>query len=189
MNIPILVVTPEDGPEITVDSIDVIVPITGRRKIGPRDISGLLSVIEIVSREQEKISTFYSGRDLGKVVESIVQHYHDLAVRQLSRTKEFRDDMLTWLRAIAIVLDSVSRAATHKEKDSRLRGAIDVIEGAISGLRRESFEIKSGSGSYFPFDDVFRSDYPTRELIERIRELETQLKEAGKPTANEGVPY
>jgi hypothetical protein len=72
-------------------------------------------------------------------------------------------------------------AGTHAEKNARLRGAIELLESAVEKLRHQHLE---DLFSIYHWPDVFRSDYPTRSLMERIHDLERQLKEL-QPSSNE----
>lgn len=89
--------------------------------------------------------------------------------------KAFRDDCVNWLRAISMIVESVGNASTHGEKAARCRGAVELVESAIEKLRRRNFD--SPHSWQFWMDDCFRSDYPTREYVRRIHELEAELKE------------
>jgi len=170
-------VFPENCPENRrMDSIELELPMGQSRNFTAQEAVDSLAVIKEINAQQETIQRFFGGSQLADVVRAVIEHHKELAVRQLRRTKEFRDDLIVWLRAMAIIADSVASASTHREKDARLRGMLEVIEGAISTLRKESFDIVLYNRSYYPFDDVFRSDYPTRQLMERIRELENQIK-------------
>lgn len=88
----------------------------------------------------------------------------------------FRDDCVNWLRAVSLVVESVGNAATHSEKTSRCRGAVEIVESAIRKLRERSFD--SPFNWRFWNDDCFRSDYPTREFVRRIHDLEAELAHA-----------
>lgn len=171
-----------------VREVEVVISGSDRRKVSIADINSYFDLINQLSSEQDTIKTHFSGSFADKL-RYVLDHYRDLATRQLRRTKEFRDDMLTWLRAMAIVVESAGNASTHREKAARIRGAIEIIEGAVSTLRKQEFEI--GHGSYFPFDDIFRSDYPTRELLARIQELEAVVtdKAIKEPGTSDGMPF
>lgn len=163
----------------TAQSVDLVVPVEGVRRFTASEAADLREVVRIVSEHQERMGRYYSNR-LPEVIRSVIGHYHDLATGQLRRTKEFRDDVMIHLRALALVVEMAGSAATHAEKNARLRGVGELIGGAIEKLRRERFEISSVGWPMF--EDVFRSDYPTRELLQRIRELEAEnARLSGEP--------
>jgi hypothetical protein len=107
-----------------------------------------------------------------------LRHYEDKAVSALRDTKQFRDDMLTYFRALVIVLDMTGNAATHAEKNARLRGAVELLEQMAERLRLEIVF------SHFHWRDAFASDWPTRRLLERVHELERELSELRSSQAN-----
>lgn len=130
--------------------------------------------IEVLKKHQTKQGVFQHTHNLAQRIKSVMEEYDSTARKALRCSKEFRDRMIIDLRAMTLVLTMVGNASTHKEKDSRLRGCIEILEGAITRLERESFDINLCNQPHF--DDVFRSDYPTRHYLERIRELEESLK-------------
>lgn len=86
-------------------------------------------------------------------------------------------DYLTYFRALVIVLEMTGQAATHREKDARLRGAIELLEGMIQKLRYSDLGAMLGG---FRWPDIFRSDWPQQRLLDRVRVLEAELAEARK---------
>jgi hypothetical protein len=104
---------------------------------------------------------------------AIIQHYKNFAAESASQTNTFRDDMLAWLRGMAINAESVSWAGTHREKDARLRGLVEVIEAAIKRVQ----EIRTyGYQWHTSLNGWMQSDYPVREYKQRIYELEAEIR-------------
>jgi hypothetical protein len=169
-----------DGHITTAKVVEVVVPVKGRVRLTIEQVLALFKVQEYIEGHEKNLSFHYSA-DMEIRVRSVVERYHDLAVTQLREAKAFRDDMITWLRAIAIVAQQTASAGTHHEKDVAFRGLIATVNGAISKLRQEEFGIKPGQRSWFPYHDVFEADYPTRKLLDRIHELERQVKELSEP--------
>jgi sugar phosphate isomerase/epimerase len=138
-------------------------------------LAGECEDAHVYLREHEKNQCVYHHhRNLRQHIQAVIEEYRSQTVNALRAAKEFRDRMLVDLRALEMVLHMVSNASTHKEKDARLRGCIELIGGAFQRLEREQFEIAACNHPHF--DDVFRSDYPTRHYVERIRDLERQLE-------------
>ena len=138
--------------------------------------------LELLRKHQLKQAIFRHSDTLAQRIGAVMEEYHQTATNALQAAKEFRDRMIIDLRAMSIVLTMVGNASTHKEKDARLRGTLEIVESAISRLERERFDIDCCNHPHF--DDVFRSDYPTRHFVDRIRELQEQIKmlESALPT-------
>lgn len=132
------------------------------------------TIPDIIKEHSERLRCYHCGTDEEKIAH-IIQDYHDNAVRALNEVKYFRDDLQTYLRAVALVLDMVGNASSHREKNARLRGALELLESGIGRLRESTFEFTLGCRLLS--NDIFRSDYPTRQLLERIHALEDELKQ------------
>lgn len=142
---------------------------------GPKDpATQLAEVEELIKSHQEKTNHYQHFGSAAERVKAVLRQYEDKAVSALRDTKQFRDDMLTYFRALCIVLEMTGQAATHAEKNARLRGATELLEQMADRLRRTDLEIVF---SHFYWRDAFASDWPTRRLMERIHELENELKE------------
>lgn len=133
---------------------------------------------DIVIRYEQQNRVGYAG-DLDWRVDQMIRHYQNIATNQLAGVKATRDDMLVWLRALAMVAEMAGNAGTHAEKNARLRGMVELIEAAIQKLREQEFNFQ---WSTWHMPDIFRSDYPVVQYIRRIHELEAQLRE--QATAN-----
>lgn len=131
---------------------------------------------DIVTHYEQENHVGYAG-DLDWRVNQMIRHYQDIATNQLAGVKAVRDDMLIWLRAMAMIVEMVANAATHAEKNARLRGVIEMIETSVQRLREQEIGFQ---WSTWRMPDLFRSDYPVVQYIRRIHELEEQLKEAQK---------
>lgn len=136
--------------------------------------------LESYIREHQKLMrTYYSYDDLPSGVNNVIEHYRALAANALQNTKNFRDDVIVWLRAMSLVLEMTGNAATHREKGARLRGCIEMIESAMQKLRAAEIGFQS---TYYHWDDIFRSDFPVRSYIEKIHKLQDELKAARNGT-------
>ncbi len=151
--------------------VELVQPVLGSRKVTADEVAELFEIVKIVSEEQEKNNHFYRER-LPGVVRQMLAHYRSVATGQLQRTKDFRDQIVLQLQALKIVADGVGAGQTHTEKNARLRLLIEVIGGAITTLMETKFDIND----YDPwrYDNVFRSDYPTRELFRKIHDLQSE---------------
>lgn len=148
---------------------------------GKNDIAGQLAEVDEMVRQHQTKQNFHQG--FGSTAErakSVLREYEDKATSALSDVKAFRDDMLTYFRALVLILTMTGEAATHAEKAARLRGAIELLESAIEQLRKKDLDLLF---SMWRWPDLFRSDWPTRRLMERIHDLERELKDAQALTA------
>jgi hypothetical protein len=98
----------------------------------------------------------------------VIKHYRDMVTNSLASSEKFRDDLHAWLRGMAICLDMVANGSTHSEKNARLRGAIEVTEQTIQKVIDQRFNFDN---LYWRWQDTFKSDFPTREILRRKNEL------------------
>jgi hypothetical protein len=136
----------------------------------------LEKITALVERYEKKIRTSYAG-SLHRRIEHLLDQFERKTGRALNGAMNFRDKSLLHLRALAMCLEMTGNAATHGEKNARLRGALEIIEATIEKLEREEFKIDDfftwhGTENGF----IFRSSYPVRELLDKIQQLETELE-------------
>lgn len=162
------------------------------------DVSGgqFMQIRAVVEDHERRIRTHYGSFALSERVDRLLGHYHDTATNSIAAAKAFAEDVSVALRALALVADSVASAGTHREKDARLRGLIEILEGALTRVRNHQWDVQNTSIYSFLPQDVFRSDYPQRRALDRIRELESQLAEvkgddasAGNAVTGEETPF
>jgi hypothetical protein len=137
-------------------------------------LTQLSEIHKLILEHQEKQNYHQGFGTPAQKVKAILREYEDKTVRAYNGATHVRDDMLSFFRALALVLTMTGEAATHAEKNARLRGAIELLESAIEKLRHQSFEQLF---DVYRFPDLFRSDWPTRRLMERIHDLEQQVKD------------
>lgn len=134
-----------------------------------------LDEIQKLIREHQEKQNYHQGFGTpAQKIKGILREYEDKTTKAYSDVKHVRDDMLTFFRALALVLNMTGEAATHAEKNARLRGAIELLETAIEKLRHQNLE---SLFDIYRWPDLFRSEWPTRRLMERIRDLERQVKD------------
>jgi hypothetical protein len=133
--------------------------------------SQFTEIEELIREHSDKLRYHQGFGSHADRVRALLRWYEEKATSALSNTKQFRDDMLTYFRALIIVLDMTGNASTHAEKGARLRGAIELLEHMVARLRRKDLEIMF---SHFQWRDAFASDWPTRRLTDRIHELEAE---------------
>ena len=135
----------------------------------------LKKIEAIVDAESQEMNHWYATKDLPARVADVIRHHKDMAVNQMTGAQSFRDDVVVWLRALAMNLEMTGNAGTHAEKAARLRGALELIESLIGKLHQLRFDFQ---WSHWQTQDLFKSDYPTRHYLERIHELERELKQS-----------
>ena len=151
-------------------------------ELTPGEALAQLDAIHKLILEHQSKQNYHQGfGSPAEKVKGILREYEDKTVKAYSGVKHFRDDMLTYFRALSLVLTMAGNASTHAEKNARLRGAIELLESAVEKLRHQHLE---DLFSIYHWPDVFRSDYPTRSLMERIHELERQVKDL-QPQTND----
>jgi chaperonin cofactor prefoldin len=144
-------------------------------------LSQLSEIQKLICEHQNKQNYHQGFGTAAQRVKAILREYEDKTTKAYSDVKHVRDDMLTFFRALALVLNMTGEAATHAEKNARLRGAIELLETAIEKLRYQNLE---SLFDIYRWPDLFRSEWPTRRLMERIHDLERQVKEL-QPQAQE----
>lgn len=126
----------------------------------------------LVAEHERAVNNHFCG-PLASRLACVLRHYRDLATNHLAGAAAFRDDVLAYLRALVLVTESAANGATHREKDARLRGLVEMLESAIEKLRKEKFDF---AYARWTMPDLWRSDYPVREYVRRIHDLEDELK-------------
>jgi len=133
----------------------------------------------IREHEQEVCKGYVMGGAPARL-RTVIQHYRGIATNALSSCERFRDDLHAWLRGMVICLEMTGNAGTHAEKGARLRGAIEIAEATIQKVIDNRFDFDS---PYWRWKDTFRSDFPTRELLEQKHNLQRELEEAKRQIA------
>ena len=149
-------------------------------KIETVDVEELNRIMEAFEKDEHVIHAYH--QTFLQRFQSMLRFYQDRAVNQMRGSKELRDDVLVYLRAISMIVSQAADAGTHGEKNARLRGVIAMCETAIQQLRKEEFSFNS---NFYWHEDIFRSDYPVRHYLDRIHELERQVEELSKSNGHQ----
>lgn len=134
-----------------------------------------LKAIDAILREHEKETRCSTAGHVDRL-RITLDHYRHIADRAVSESKSFRDDFVTWLRAVQLNMAIVEGGYTHAEKAARLRGFEELINNLIRQLREAEFNLSWSHWSEFP--DLF--DPVDRRLFERNRDLQNQNSELRK---------
>lgn len=130
----------------------------------------------IVKEHEDKRHSSY-GASLDKRVDWIIRGYSEKTASAISESKQIVDDVVTYFRAVTIIAESIGNASTHAEKGARLRGLIEMLESAITSLRKVEFGISSRNYGYI---DLFRSNFPMAHYLEQIHTLQYEKEELQK---------
>lgn len=132
------------------------------------------AVSQFEQRMQSDGGWRYGGEPLPDRVTRIVDFYTRMAARSVEKATEMKVALIAWLRGASINAQAVSFAATHREKDARLRGLIEVIEHAIGELNKSDI-VTSATQWDGNVDSWARSDFPTRQLVREIQDLQAEV--------------
>ena len=149
------------------------------------DVSQWERLRSLVHDQEEKLKVSW-GTDLADRIARIFQSYRSRDTEHIRTQKELTDDVISWMRALEMYI-SCAIGEVHKEKDARLRGAISVIESSIQKLRDRKLNL--AQSYHWQSVDVFRSDADVSRYIERIRELENELKIARGESVDEDLAF
>jgi hypothetical protein len=122
----------------------------------------------------DKHNVFYRHNDsLAEKLAHFANQVERDAAGQFNSVNSFRDTVITELTGQRLVVDMAMSAATHREKDARLRGLEEMINRGIRRLQDVHFELFRWQR--WP-QSVFASDSAEARLMRQNWELEDQLK-------------
>lgn len=136
----------------------------------------LNKIDEFVKKTDEEMHFWISPGTISDRYIQLIQQFKRFATRHLITVKQFRDETVIWMKAMELTADMTSNASSHSEKNARLRGMIELIQDYIQRAMRADFDF-GHSYYWWPDNGLFRSDYPTRKLMERIHQLEDEVKQ------------
>lgn len=138
----------------------------------------LLSILQVkqkkfVEKHEADLRISFPGTLMERVA-YIVQHYEDKALRSMSHTEQYQQELLTMFRALNLIIDTVFGAGSHKEKDARLRGVSELIENCYEKVRKWRIDVQSSLPPW-SYSSVFQNNYLDRHYLDRINALEAEL--------------
>lgn len=147
----------------------------------------LQAVERVVKNHQQRIHITHCGQ-ISDQIASILEHYHDKALRSMSHTDQFQQELLVNFRALALVANSAAEGHTHGEKNARLRGLISMLEGAYDKISKWRIGVQSTLPPW-SYEPVFQANYPAQHYLRRISDLEAHLaKVTGEPVKHSVFP-
>lgn len=141
--------------------------------------------IEEILKNHEATQPVVWRDSLANRVAKILGQYRSSEAEAKDALANFRQDVQNYLRALVIVIESATTHGTHHEKNVRLGGVIAQIESAISKLRDNFKHFDCGWGSN---PDIFRSDFPVRRYVDRIKELEREVNDLKSTDQKQSSP-
>lgn len=159
-----------EGTENLIVGTAIVAP-TGYFKTDAQIVAESKAVIEAIGSERR---WYLERRQLPDLIRDAITRAGKEGDNAVKDMKSMLDNVIAHLRAMEIVAESVSDAGTHKEKDARLRGMIDVIGRAIQ--RATEFSYDFGHRHWPTYRDLFKSDFPTREIMQELHNKDAEIK-------------
>jgi len=126
---------------------------------------------EIVQMHEKALSTSFAGGIYNKIKYLLDHYQHKQDIFNFANRK-FISDIITQMKALSIVAQMVSNAQTHAEKNARMRGLMEIIDGAINEMQNIDFkEILSS----YEYESVFKPTYPVQRLLGKLRDARAEL--------------
>lgn len=136
-------------------------------------------VEKLVEDTKKKYAEIQYSEDLVNSVARTINFLKEQRDRTVVNHQRFIREVHIFFQSLAIVADSVSRASTHTEKNARIRGLIEVIEGCNAKLVdiEEQELLDQHRMGWEPF---FKSRYPVRRLLDKYNRQKTEISELKK---------
>lgn len=162
----------------TICELDVVLP-DGTRVRVPASLAQEMHEWREDLHESMRKQGWTSYGTLAEELRSCLSGYERIAENALAGASSVRDDMVTMLRSVVLVLETVGvDYLNHFQKNERIRGVMAVLERHIHSLREERFSFRDSL--WRRERDLFSWREPERRLREKIDELEAQLAEFRK---------
>ncbi len=126
----------------------------------------------VLKNHEDILHWHYSGSDAERL-NSIICNYRNKSEKYLKNSESLITDMLTYLRALTMIIQMIQMGATHGEKNARVRGLIEYIEGTQKKLRELNIESMFSSHN---FTDIFSAEYPYTEFKYNYQNLKDENK-------------
>lgn len=137
------------------------------------------SMKAVIEEQENKLHHHYGSFGAADRLRYIFRNLERKAEQSQFAYHHLKEDMLVWARAVGLAANMAANGGTHREINARMRGLIEMIESAVTAIRDAKEDERHGFyGAHVP--DVFRSDYPVREHLRRIHELERELERERK---------
>lgn len=135
----------------------------------------LEAMINNLKQHRDDWDRYSPKTPLHLLVSTAIDYLKNQELARVAELVSTRDDVLTYLRALSLIAETVGNAGTHHEKEVRLRGFISLLETAIAALKKRSYGTITRYWEEQP--DIFRSKYPVAGYIYQIHKLREELKQ------------
>jgi len=132
------------------------------------------NMLDVLSKYIPNFHRESKTNELNYLIWKALRDMDDRRQEAAAELHRFQGDVGNYLRAIALVAASIGDAQTHKEKNARIRGLVAQIESAIKAVNSGYEYLIDNNWTDRP--DLFRSDYPVRQYLERANELQRKVK-------------
>jgi hypothetical protein len=139
-----------------------------------RGYGQLRPLLNVIDEAEKSIRVHYGGRGKADQLRHILRELEWRRDKAQNAFAHLTEDMLVWTRAMGLAANMAANGGTHREKDARMRGLIEMTESAVEAIRKAKEQTRDYFGYNVP--DIFRSDYPVRDYVQRIHHLENELK-------------
>lgn len=130
---------------------------------------------KIIIAWEKKFNIYVAqAQDLPHRVYQLTKAMNDKYRRQYTFTKSLAEDVVSYLRAIALCLETVGNAPTHRAKSERVKGLLEQIASAVKNIR--DWHRCNIDSRYGTFPDLFETDFPVRDYLKQIHELKAEVK-------------
>ena len=148
-------------------------------------------VKDIINQVTERCRISWCG-PLPSQLQSAVNHLIEQSSQVMAGVSDYRDAMVVDLRAMCLVIETALSASTHREKNARLRGCVELIGATIDRHSRERFDFQD---SFFRLSGGFLRDNVTSQLLRdrcdltrRVEELTKEVEELRRaPQVNSDI--
>lgn len=161
----------------------------------------IMKMRDLLTAKLKEWQVYSNSSSLVETTKALLHKMQYNVERNYHNAFAFRDNVIAEMRAMILVARSCESAATHREKDARIRGLIDVISAGIDTLSRVSDlwykEVYWGDGllrsdSSLPW--LQRENWQLQKTIDRyagkygLLPAEGSADEQGGPDVD-GVPF
>lgn len=135
---------------------------------------GTLNKIKELCLKHSDLQRFGSSGELWEQVERQINNYKHTAEKAQVYTKSFIEDMRVMFRSVQMIHEFVGSGGTHAQKEALMGSLSAFLESAIRKL--ESIEVQYMFTDY-RWENIFKSEYPVRDFVRRMHELEKENKD------------
>lgn len=135
---------------------------------------GEMEEIEKIIKRFESDEQYHHSGSVSYKVKQLLGTYQNRTAQAIADKKSLMDDCVIYFRSIAMLIESASMGTTHRDKEARLSGLIELVENTLQKFQNGQTDQLLNSTRYFSFN---MSDYPYRAALRRLRRENAELRE------------